>query len=234
MRNSKIQFIGAAAALTAVMALPAGAFAQDEDAMVRVLHGADAPNVDIYVDGGLAIPDLAFGTDSGYIALPGGEYLIQVVPAGATLEEGPIVIDATLPFESGTKTTVAATGSLEAGDFQPQVIVDEVVMADDSANVRVVHLVTDAPAVDVAPDGADALLEGLEYPNNTGYVALPGGAYDLEVRVAGTEDVAIQIPEMTLEDGTSYSVFAIGTLGGETITVLPTVDSAAEMMDEAE
>ncbi len=53
MRTNKIQVIGAAAALAAVMALPAGAFAQDEEsAMVRVGHfSPDAPAVDIYANG---------------------------------------------------------------------------------------------------------------------------------------------------------------------------------------
>lgn len=50
----KAGMIGAAAALAAVLAIPAATAAQDENAMVRVLHGAgDAPAVDIYADGGL-------------------------------------------------------------------------------------------------------------------------------------------------------------------------------------
>ena len=81
--------IGTVAALTAALAIPAATVAQDENAMVRVLHGAgDAPAVDIYADGGLIRENLAYSNITDYLTVPGGEYLIQVVPTGASLEEG--------------------------------------------------------------------------------------------------------------------------------------------------
>lgn len=222
----KVGMLGTAAALAAVTAIPFATAAQDENAMVRVLHGAgDAPAVDIYADGGLIGEGLAFSQITDYLEVPGGEYQIQIVPNGASLEEGPIVIDAALTFDAGTMTTVAATGSLASG-IVPQVIVDDPAPSSDTAQVRVVHLSADAPAVDIAPDGGDALIEGLEYPNNTGYIALPGGAYDLEIRPAGSTDVAFDIPEITIDNGVSYSVYAVGSLGDGTFTVVPAVDAA--------
>jgi hypothetical protein len=224
-RGRKIALLGSAAALTAAMAIPAAVGAQDENAKVRVLHGAgDAPAVDIYADGGLIGEALAYTEITDYLEVPGGTYQIQVVPNGATLEEGPIVIDAPLTFESGTMTTVAATGSLADG-IVPQVLADDPTPTGETAQVRVVHLSADAPAVDIAPDGSDALIEGLEYPNNTGYLDLPGGAYDLEIRPAGSTDVAFDIPEITITDGVSYSVFAVGGLGDGSFAVVPAVDA---------
>ena len=82
-------------------------------AKVRVLHGAgDAPAVDVYAGGNLVVEGLEYAKITDYLEVPGGEYQIQVVPSGATLEEGPVVIDAPLTFDAGTMTTVAATGSL--------------------------------------------------------------------------------------------------------------------------
>jgi hypothetical protein len=222
----KVGMLGTAAALAAVTAIPVVTAAQDESAMVRVLHGAgDAPAVDIYADGGLIGEGLAFTEITDYLSVPGGEHQIQVVPNGASLEEGPVVIDAALTFDAGTMTTVAATGSLAEGII-PQVLADDPAPSSDTAQVRVAHLSFDAPAVDIAPDGGDALIEGLEYPNDTGYLALPGGAYDLEIRPAGTTDVAFDIPEISVDDGVSYTVFAVGGLGDGTFTVVPAVDAA--------
>ncbi len=222
----KVGMLGTAAALAAMTAIPLATAAQDENAMVRVLHGAgDAPAVDIYADGGLIGEGLAFSQITDYLQVPGGEYQIQVVPNGVSLEEGPIVIDAALTFDAGTMTTVAATGSLASG-IVPQVILDDPAPSSDTAQVRVAHLSADAPAVDIAPDGGDAIIEGLEYPNNTGYIALPGGAYDLEIRPAGSTDVAFDIPEITIADGVSYTVYAVGSLGDGTFTVVPAVDAA--------
>jgi Domain of unknown function (DUF4397) len=218
--------IGTAAALSAAMVTPAATLAQDESAMVRVLHGAgDAPAVDIYADGSLIGENLSYSNITDYLTVPGGEYLIQVVPSGATLEEGPIVIDASLTFEAGTMTTVAATGSLAEG-IVPQVIADDPSPSADSAEVRIAHLSFDAPAVDIAPDGGEVLLENLAYPDNTGYVALPGGAYDLEIRPTGSTDVAFDIPEISIDNGVSYTVFAVGGLADGTFAVVPAVDAA--------
>jgi hypothetical protein len=228
-RRRKAVAIGLAVTLASVASIPAGAAAQDEPpdaAMVRVLHGAgDAPAVDVYANGSLVLEGLAFAQVSDYLEVPGGEYQIQVVPSGASLEEGPVVIDAPLTFDAGTMTTVAATGSLAAG-IQPQVIADTPAPDADGSQVRVVHLSADAPSVDIAPDGEAALVEGLSYPDATGYFDLPADSYDLEVRAAGTDTVAFDIDELALDPRTSYSVFAVGGLEDGSFTVVPAVDAA--------
>jgi hypothetical protein len=222
----KVGLLGTVAALSAALAIPTAVGAQDENAMVRVLHGAgDAPAVDIYANGGLIGEGLAYTEITDYLSVPADTYQIQVVPAGASIEEGPVVIDAALTFEPGTMTTVAATGSLADG-IMPQVLADDPAPSAANAQVRVVHYSFDAPAVDIAPDGDAAIIEGLEYPANTEYLDLPGGAYDLEIRASGTDTVAFDIPEITVDEGTSYTVFAVGGLGDGTFAVVPAVDAS--------
>lgn len=53
------------------------------------------------------------------------------------------------------------------------------------------------------------------------------GSYDLEVRVAGTSTVALELPGVTLESGKTYTVFAVGSARTGTLTVVPVVDAAA-------
>jgi hypothetical protein len=225
-RRSKAIAVGAAATLAAIIALPGAALAQDGTAQVRVLHGSgDAPAVDIYADGGLIDKGLAYGDITPYLSVPGGTHQIQVVPTGATLAEGPIVIDAPLTFEAGTKTTVAATGSLKTG-IVPQVIPDAPTPAADGTQLRAVHLSYDAPAVDIAADGGAVVVADLAYPAASTYLDLPAGTYDLEVRPAGTTDVAFDIDPLTLRAGTSYSAFAVGSLTDGTFKVVPAVDAA--------
>jgi hypothetical protein len=225
-RRSKVLAAGAAATLAAVIALPGAALAQDENAMVRVLHGAgDAPAVDVYANGGVVLENVAFGQISDYLSVPAGEYQIQVVPTGATLEEGPVVIDTPLTLESGTMTTVAATGSL-AADLAVQVIADAPAPSTEGTQIRVAHFSFDAPAVDIALDGGDVVVSNLAYPDATAYLDLPAGEYDLEIRPTGTTDVAFDIPPLTLDAGTSYSAFAVGGLSDGSFTVVPAVDAA--------
>jgi hypothetical protein len=231
MRNNKIVAVSMAAALSAVMAIPAFVAADShEGAKIRVLHGADAPAVDIWLNGEPGVTGLEFAADTGYVELPAGEYQIQVVPAGASLEEGPVVIDATVPFEAGTQTTIVATGNLDDG-IVPQLVTDTPAPAEDMVEVKVGHMSWDAPAVDILA-GGEAVVEALEFPIVAGPLVVPGGAYDFDVAVAGTEDIAIDIPELTLENGTAYSVYAIGSLANESLTAVALVDNPAEMMDE--
>jgi len=236
MRNNKIQVIGAAAALAAVMAIPAVGAAQDEaadeNAKVRVGHfSPDAPAVDVYANGGAILTDVPFGVISEYLEVPGGTYTIEVVAAGADPADGAVIGPVDLDFGAGTMTTVAATNTLE--NIEAQVIADAPMPQEGIAQVRVVHFSADAPAVDIALDGGDVVVENLEYPNATeAYLDLPEGDYDLEIRPTGTTDVAFDIDPLTLPGDNSFTVFAIGSLADGSFTVLPVVDASGAMMDD--
>ncbi len=222
----KAGLLGTAVALAATVAVPFATAAQDDaTAKVRVGHfSPDAPAVDVYAGDDAILTDVEFGDLSDYLEVPGGTYSIAVVAAGADPADGAVIGPVDLDFAAGTMTTVAATNTLE--NIEAQVLADDPTPSGDTAQVRVVHFSADAPAVDIAPDGGDALITDLAYPNATEYNNLPGGKYDLEIRAAGTEDVAFDIPEITLTDGISYSVFAIGSLADESFTVLPAVDAS--------
>ena len=233
MRNSKTPLIGTAVALAAVMAIPALAAADGhENAKVRVGHfSPDAPAVDVYAGDAAILTDVPFGVISEYLEVPGGTYSIAVVAAGADPADGAVIGPVDLDFAAGTMTTVAATNVLES--IEAQVIADEPMPQEGIAQVRVVHFSADAPAVDIALDEGDVVVENLEYPNATeAYLDLPEGEYDLEIRPTGTTDVAFDIDPLDLPGNTSFTVFAIGSLADGSFTVLPAVDASAEMMDE--
>ncbi|MFN8620854.1 MAG: DUF4397 domain-containing protein [Chloroflexota bacterium] len=203
-----------------------------DTAKVRVLHASpDAPAVDVYADGSAILTAVPFGTLSDYLEVPAGEHRIQVFATGADATKDTPVLDATLTFSAGTLTTVAATNNLAS--IEAQVISDSPAPVADQAQVRVVHLSADAPAVDVAPVGGDPIVTDLAYPTATDYLTVPAGSYDLEIRPTGTTDVAFTIPTLTLEAGKSYSAFAIGSLAGGTFTVLPSVDASAAAPTES-
>ncbi len=134
-----------------VTALGIGA---EGDACISVVNASpDAPNVDIYLNGERALGGLGFGWWSGWLAVPTGDYQVQVTPTGSAADAG--VIDANVSVEAGIAYHVAAAGT-----------------------------------------------------------------YDLEVRPAGTTDVALDLPGVVLEAGTVYDVFAIGLLADGSLNVL--------------
>jgi hypothetical protein len=236
MRKNNFAMIGAAAALAAVMAVPVATAAQDETmddaAKVRVGHySPDAPAVDDHPNGGANLEDVPFGVHTDYRAVPGGTYTIEVVAAGADPADGAVIGPVDLDFAAGTMTTVAATNALES--IEAQVLADDPNPQEGIAQVRVVHFSADAPAVDIAVDEGDVVVENLAYPNAAGYLDLPEGEYDLEIRPTGTTDVAFDIDPLELAGGNSFTVFAIGSLADGSFTVLPAVDASLEMSDES-
>lgn len=212
----------ASTAATCTAALGIGA---EGDACVNVVHASpDAPAVDVYVDGQLALSNLAFGAFSGWVPVPAGEHRIQVTATGAAVDTA--VIDATVTLESGVAYQVAATGLL--ANITPQIFeTDLSELSADTARVRVIHASPDAPAVDVAVTGGDVLISGLAFPSASDALEVPAGAYDLEVRPAGTTDVALALPGVQLEAGMVYDIFAIGQVGDGTLTVLVVPSMAA-------
>ena len=121
------------------------------------------------------------------------------------------VIDADVTVAAGAAYTIAATGAL--ADITAQVLQDQPSPSASTAQVRVVHFSADAtPSISRRPVPVDeAVVKGLEYPNATDYLALPGGTYDLEVRLAGETTVALALPNVTIQDGRAYSVFVVGS-----------------------
>lgn len=226
--------LGAIAAALGTVVLAAAAGAQQSDqARVRVLHASpDAPAVDVFVDGAEAISDLAFGDITDYVALPSGAHNVQVFPADAD-GSGTPVIDADVTLDPSTDYTVAAAGAVAA--IEPVVLVDDnSAPAQGEAKVRFVHLSPDAPAVDIYAEGAGVIVPGAAFKDASGYLGLPAGTYDLQVRAAGTETVALDLPGVSIDEGTVYSAFAIGLLQGEpALTAKLTVDSTAAPAQQA-
>jgi hypothetical protein len=188
----------------------------DGDACVNIIHASpDAPGVDVYVDGEMALENLEFGNASGWVALPAGEHQVQVTATGGAPEDA--VIDAPVILEAGAAYEVAAVGLL--ANIAPVIYqTDLSALGDDEARIKVVHASPDVAGVAVT--GGDVLIENLEFPAASEALVVPAGSYDLEVRPSGSEDVALPLPGVVLEAGTVYTVYAIGQAGDGTLTVL--------------
>jgi len=220
------------ATLTFVFALlalipAAGVAAQEDQARLRVVHASpDAPNVDIWVDGAVAISNLAFQDATDYIALPAGDYDVAVTPTGGTAADA--VIEATLTLDGGMDYTVAAVG--QVADIQPLVLEDNnAAPAEGKAHIRVVHASPDAPAVDIAVAGGPVLIDNLAFPTAAEYLPVDAATYNLQVRPTGTETSALDINGFVAEAGTVYTVFAVGLVGDGSLGVLPLVDATNPM-----
>ncbi|WP_246982633.1 DUF4397 domain-containing protein [Halorientalis marina] len=193
-----------------------GGMDDGEQAMVRVSHmSPDAPNVDVYVDGGdPVLSDVPFGTTSDYLPLPGGTYTVTITAAG---DADTVAFEGDVSVEAGTSYTVAAIGELtsEDSEFRPLVLEDDVSdPGGDSARVRVVHASPDAPAVDVTVAASgDAIVDGAAF-GDTASVTVPANDYTLEIRgdTESNDGDVVADYDVSLNGGTVYTAFAAGYL----------------------
>jgi hypothetical protein len=201
------------------------------NAQLRVAHlSPDAPAVDIWVDGNRVLQNVPFKAISDYLVVPAGSYRIHVSPAGATTS---IVIDATVTLEGNKSYTVAATGLLGANDLKPLVLVDDPTTENQKAKVRFVHTSPDAPAVDIAVKGGPVLFGNVKFREASDYLSVDAGGYDLEVRLAGSNTVALSVPAVQLAAKGNYIVFAVGLAGNGTLSALLKAEVLTSIKDEA-
>jgi hypothetical protein len=209
--------------LILVLGLATTALADSHMARVRVVHASpDAPAVDVLVNDNVAFSNAAFKGITAYAALDTGTYNVKVVPTGAT---EPVVIEADLALEGAKDYTVVAVGKLE--NIEPLVLVDNnSTPAEGKAHVRFVHASPDAPAVDIAVKDGPVLFSNIAFKGVGDYLPVDAGTYDLEVRLAGTETVALDVPGVNLTGQTVYTVFAMGLASGEpALTAVPSADN---------
>lgn len=176
---------------------------------VLVVHASpDAPSVDLLVDDTKVNSSaLAFPNNTGYLNVEAGDRNFKVNAAGTSNS----VINANAMVEPNTNYSLFAINRLS--NIEPLLIVDDLTApASGKAHVRLVHLSPDAPAVDVTLTDGTVIFGNISFKSGTAFTPLDAGTYNLQARVAGTSTVALEIPNVTLQAGKIYTVFARGFL----------------------
>lgn len=180
------------------------------ESRVLVVHASpDAPGVDLLVDNAIAGSNLEFPNNTGYLTVEAGTRNVKVNVSGTATT----VIEADLNLEADKNYTVFAVDAV--ANIAALVLSDDLTPpASGNAHVRFVHLSPDAPAVDITLTDGTIVFGKQSFKDFTDFTPLAAGTYDLQVRVAGTSTVALDLPGITLDAGRIYTVFARGFLNG--------------------
>ncbi|BDX08535.1 DUF4397 domain-containing protein [Planctobacterium marinum] len=186
---------------------------------LQVVHAAPAaPMVDVYVtapDADIAaaqpVATASFMDYTGQVEVPAGDYQIRIAAAGTET----VVFDSgSLSLAAGADLLVLATENVGAGESPVTLLVADgtssflVWDASAGADLRVVHAVADAPAVDVIANNEAVLVENAPFLAATGYLNVPAADYLIDVAATGGGATVIDDAAVTLAQGQTYTAIA--------------------------
>lgn len=193
---------------------------------LRALHASpDAPLVNISIDGALALPGVDYNQGSGFVNVgqaanvtaTGADVNVEVeaiIPGGNA-----VVLDADLPLEFGTETTVIASGTIEGNNFGPILVSNPIGEPITAGYFRaqVVHAAPNAPDVDVYVTLLNGPLQDpvngaapLAFGDSTGQLEVLEGDYQIRVAVPGLIEptVVYDSGEISLAAGADLMIVA--------------------------
>lgn len=191
--------------------------AQATTGTVTVIHGVPGLTVDVYVNGDLTLEDFAPDTVTDPLELPAGDYDIEIFAADADPESDDPAITGSATLPAGANASIIAHLTADGAPTLGVFVNDTSEIASGEARLVVRHTAA-APAVDVLANG-DALFTDLANPDEA-KADVPADTYAAAVAAAGTTDPVIGPVDLTLDAGTAYFVYAVGSLEDENLNVL--------------
>jgi len=187
-------------------------------AFVRLINAVpDAGGLDVSVDGRRVWERSEFKSSTGYQSVASGTYPVKLDANGP----GTTLLTGSLLFEKGRSYTLLALGSAEGvTPAQVQVLADEKPehLEDGKASVRLINASSGAPPVDLVVNTIVGV-KSIGYGRRSSPVALAGGAYDLQLASAGTEEILAGPVHLTLIAGKSYTLIAMGRAGSQSLSL---------------
>ena len=212
----RIRTVLAALAAVAISLLVLATPASAQDARIHLIHGIPDTDVDVEAGGENVFEGFSFGDTQDLSALAGETLTgLKVKLAGtdtAAIDAG----DVTLPSDGNT-TIIAhldADGNPTLGVFS-----NDTSTIDAGEGRLVVRHTAAAPEVDIKANG-DVAFAGVAN-GAEGSADLPVGTISAEVVPAGADEpVVIGPADLPINEGESLIVYAVGSLDGDTLTVL--------------
>jgi hypothetical protein len=196
--------VGMALAVSMLSATSAAA----ADASLNVVHGIPGVDVDVCVNGGVAISDFNPGEVVTGVPLPAGSYDFKIVVAGDTCDDTAVLEANGVALESGKNYTAIAhldeAGTPTIGLFTNNVKP----LAKGESRLTVRHTAA-APEVDVWANGAVLLQDVTNGASAT--MRVPTGVYAAWVSLPGDFAPVIGPEVLKLQKGTAYQVYAWGS-----------------------
>jgi hypothetical protein len=194
----------------------------NDDGRLQVVPGVAAlAAVDVVVDGQTRLTNVAYGVPSSPIALSLGQHQVKVVPAGTAPSAG----GATVTLRAGDTTRVVVIGTPTA--MTPVALGDTgAAPVAGKGKLRVSHLATNAPAIDVYRTQPDfptfvRFMDPFPYLSSTPFVQSTPGNWVIRVTAKGTNQILAESGPIRVDELWIRTVLLLdGPDGGIRITPL--------------
>lgn len=179
-------------------------------AYVSFYHGApSAADLDLYIDNSkVNNQPFKFAVFSDYLNLQTTtSRKIKFTPSNASN----VLIDSTITFKENKIYSLFAVGLQQ--DLDLLVLEDSLkVPSAGKANIRVVHISPDAPAIDVATTGTNGttVFTDITYKEDSNFKEVTAGNTTFQVKEQGTETVLLSVPDLNLQSGRIYTLVLRG------------------------
>lgn len=188
-----------------------GAIANSQLAQLKLANGTAVPApLNVFVDGSVAVSNLAFAGVAPYQTIAAGTRTITVEssanPGATLLTITPNLVPAT-DNSAALSGPAGAMNALALADANPPV-------APGRAQLRVVNISPDLASVDVyANFGRIVSALGTNAASAYSLVDAVGGgtAYRFDINTAGTATVVLSVTGLTLASGNGYTLYLLGS-----------------------
>ncbi len=186
---------------------------------VRIVHGVSgAPAVDVYINGSLAIPSLAFGGFTQHIAIPAGSYDVSIRAVGSDKD----LVTVTLPVTAGEAATAAALGT--ADKISVNVFKDNISgITADKATLSIANGIPGTDTVSATLEDGTSLASDLAFGAAADAVSIAPTKAKLTVK---SGDNSVDIPAESFYGGVYYNLIAVSD--GGTVKVIGAPTSLAQ------
>ncbi len=201
----------------ALFVAPASA-QESAPAYLRVVHAsADAPAVDVALNGAVIASGVTFGQATDYFALAAGDYTVSLTPTG----EATAALETTLTLETGGSVTAVAMGAASALELQT--------FNDDLAPLElgmgrlvVINAAAGLETVDILDAEGVTLIGGVGQRKASSPAELAADAYDLDIIATGGDGTALPGSGMLyVNTGTLHTIVVLD--GGSLALAAPAV-----------
>jgi hypothetical protein len=192
------------------------ASASSHTGTVTVVHGVPGLTVDVYVNGDLTLEGFQPGAITDPLELEAGTYDIEIRAAGEPADSEP-AIAGSAEVLAGINASIVAHLA-EDGTPSLAVFLNDVTTIQAGETRLTVRHAAAAPAVDVWVDGEVAISDFVTGDEAT--LDVPAASYNVAVSAAGDDQPVLGPADFDLGEGTSYIVYAIGSLDDGSLDLL--------------